>query len=344
MGSMMSSQWRSLAPLPEERVCAGHGLADDGTIIVTGGYVGEPGQFSNTVLSYDRKRNQWKTDLPQMGTGHAGHRCVVCDMKVFVLGGSVEMLDLNKASKSWKTLSPMAQERSGFGAERVGKKIYVFGGQDRNRNVFDSMECFDLETETWESDGGNLPSMPSPRCWFGSAVVGNTIYVVGGMNDKQYKSVSSVMSFDTSSKTWKTLPSMEAKRRDCAVAVVDHFVVAMGGSDHSLALLTIEVYDSKRRAWSSGRIELPKRTNEATFAAVLSKEDGGHEIVVPNQKWRDWKPRERIFAVGATVDAVDFENDLLPIAFQPNNNKIHLNNFFPEKLFGCTNQRWFFGT
>jgi N-acetylneuraminic acid mutarotase len=53
----------------------------------------------------------------------------------------------------------------------------LFGGEDlQSINTFSSNERFDPATNRWEQ----LEPMPTSRHGLGAAVVGNSIYVVGG--------------------------------------------------------------------------------------------------------------------------------------------------------------------
>jgi len=310
-----SSKWVSLASMPEARSHASGGVTQDGTIILTGGNNND-GRILDSVISYDRNNDQWNSDLPPMGTYCYGHGCVVYENKVYVYLDhnaltSVEMLDLDATSNGWTEQNPMAKGRRYLGVERVGKKIYVSGGRDENYKPLDSMECFDLDTNAWETNSANLPTMPSARASFGTTAVENKIYVVGGY-DNGNLAVSTVMSFDTSSNKWEELPSMKTKRAECAVVGVDHFVVVMGGiadtkqksTTWRRLLKTIEVYDTQRQSWLFGRIELSEPMVGA-FAAVIPKEGGGHDILIAGGADGDYTMRK-------VVEAVDFEKHLSP--------------------------------
>ena len=57
----------------------------------------------------------------------------------------------------------------------MSNRIYVFGGEARS-GTFDENEAYDPVTDSWEK----LLPMPTPRHGLGAAIVGRTIYVIGG--------------------------------------------------------------------------------------------------------------------------------------------------------------------
>src|SRR6476646_1795646 len=90
--------------------------------------------------------------------------------------GSSHQPTLTKASE-WRFAPPMLHRRSYTASAELGGKIYVAAGMVGNTgrplNIF---ERFDPETKEWDS----LPLLPEPFSAAAGAVLGETMYVIGG--------------------------------------------------------------------------------------------------------------------------------------------------------------------
>jgi len=92
-------------------------------------------------------------------------------------------LDTNESATSggqWRERSRLPTARSGIAAVSFrlrgsGPRIYVFGGESPE-GTFDVVEVYDPDQDVWTTG----PSMPTARHGLGAAVVGDTIYVIGG--------------------------------------------------------------------------------------------------------------------------------------------------------------------
>ncbi|PIO65584.1 kelch repeat protein [Teladorsagia circumcincta] len=89
--------------------------------------------------------------------------------------------------------------------------------------------------------------MSTVRYYLGSAVIGDCIYAVGGVNDSN-SPLSSAEKYDPRNNEWILLPAMNSKRYSLALAVVDEKLYAVGGindTEHD----TVEVFDPKENEW-----------------------------------------------------------------------------------------------
>jgi len=65
----------------------------------------------------------------------------------------------------------------------VGKKIFIFGGNDRKSNYFNELYSFDTETRVWEKKVPNQRGCKPPVLSRHSAAAhGKKIYFFGGQN------------------------------------------------------------------------------------------------------------------------------------------------------------------
>ena len=88
-------------------------------------------------------------------------------MKIYVVGGQVkngsclssgEVYDVQ--TDQWTALPSLSVTRQAAGMCRWGNKLYLFGGCN-NSGRLDSVECFDLESNSWEC----VAKMPVARSW-----------------------------------------------------------------------------------------------------------------------------------------------------------------------------------
>ena len=289
---------------------------------------------------YEKRINDWillpinlPFDLRSMCVAMSGNR-------IFVVGGEsfadddhmVSRSDLisidvpegklsKLAEQDWETLAPMKDKRSSFACAAHGNALYVFGGRGENGSTELVMaERYDIENDRWTP----LPNMPGGypvACAAG--VVRNKIYVVGGCEcaDDGWKRTDACRVFDTSTQRWEpssaknkegekndgenhtnpfAVPSMNTMRSNLSVAVVDHFLIAIGGVDEGgKKVSTIEVLDTERNLWRYARTVM--RHSGASVVAGFSKKT--NEITVVNTLNTAW------------VETIEFEAGLLSPSF-----------------------------
>jgi N-acetylneuraminic acid mutarotase len=133
------------------------------------------------------------------------------------------------------------------GVEVVHGKIYIFGGHTRIGNRFRptaEFEEYDPQTNTVKQ----LPNLPSARSLFGSVVIGNEIYVIGGTGDKPGSASSQVDAYDTAKGTWSNKAFLNVPRAGLRAAVLGGKIYTFGGYKDKGCV--VEVYDIKTNTWS----------------------------------------------------------------------------------------------
>ena len=88
-----------------------------------------------------------------------------------------------QADGQWVDMPQMPTARSCAGAAVLGSDIYVVGGSPGVRGVdwdvpSSAVEKFDTMRNEWQA----MPAMQVERTALAAAVIGNSIYVAGGMN------------------------------------------------------------------------------------------------------------------------------------------------------------------
>ncbi|CAA7406061.1 unnamed protein product [Spirodela intermedia] len=92
---------------------------------------------------------------------------------------SYYVFDPNSTRRCWTCLQgvpPQCLKREGMSFETTGTKLFVLGGCSWHEDATDDVYFYDASTNAW----GKATSMPTARCYFLSAVLGNKLYVANG--------------------------------------------------------------------------------------------------------------------------------------------------------------------
>ena len=129
----------------------------------------------------------------------------------------------------------------------------------------------------WSVDAG---AMNHPRQYFGSAVLGDKLYAIGGYQDAV---LNSVEVYDLNTRTWSEAASLKEARRDFAcVKISDSQIAVIGGTGEGDAPLTsIEVFDGS--SWTTLPVALP----EAYDYVKAVKVDDTHVWIVGAAWYKD---------------------------------------------------------
>jgi hypothetical protein len=130
---------------------------------------------------FDPATGVWssRAPLPQV---RGGHGAVVLNGKIYVAGGLGDVLQVyDPSTDAWaQYASPWARFTPGVAA--VGGKMYVFGGSAYQTTCCGgplpvaTVDRVDPATATWEQ----VTSMPTARTGLAAAVVGGSVYLIGG--------------------------------------------------------------------------------------------------------------------------------------------------------------------
>src|SRR5207247_4742271 len=102
-------------------------------------------------------------------------------------------------------------------------KIYVAGGIDRTGQATAAAFRYDPAANHWE----RIADLPSPRHHMPLAVVGDTLYAVGGLAEPSFVPESTLWLYREDRNRWEPLTPLPAPREDSDVAVMigKHVVV-----------------------------------------------------------------------------------------------------------------------
>src|SRR6266404_4200052 len=170
--------WSNAAPLPAPR--GGHAaVVVDGKIHVVGG-----GNSQSTLADhseYDPATNTW-TERAPLPRSEGSPAAVAFNGKLYAIGGRSGGTDFGNVyiydavTGRWSD-GPAIEPRGTAGAAVHCGTIYVFGGESQAKNtVLNDVLVLNSSTNAWRA----AEPMPSARNYARAAVLGNSIYLVGG--------------------------------------------------------------------------------------------------------------------------------------------------------------------
>jgi N-acetylneuraminic acid mutarotase len=181
--------------------------------------------------------------------------------KIYAMGGgqgptgtnAVSMYD--PSTNTWQAKAPMLFNRACFGAGVIGNKIYVFGGNGTNAEVYDT------DTNTWTAIAN------CPGRWFnGGAAVDGKLYMIGGSAGQQ----ALVDRYDPGTNTWASVAPMPAARNTVGVAVINGKIYVAGGGSDATPPSTLFVYDPGSNTWVT-KANMPTGRNRLDATAWNGK-------------------------------------------------------------------------
>ncbi len=218
--------WSTIAPLSLPRH-SGAVIEVDGLIYVIGGI-----EYGNTMTIYGQSYN-------------------------VTSGTLVEVYD--PAGDSWRRLADLpypinlmarqAEGRQWPAAASLEGKIYLFGGASLNGDVRDTIDVYDIATDTWTA---GIAGLPEPTCAMSAATLGDTIYLFGGATSidpyapQDY--VSACYAFDPATRSIKQIASMPIARFKTTAIPMNGRILVLGGIS-ATASANAQVYDVATDTW-----------------------------------------------------------------------------------------------
>ncbi len=222
---LASAQWEYLEPMPTPR--EGLAVAElDGKIYAIGGK-NRWGYYALDVVEiYDISADEWFTGPPLLNP-RIYSAAAVHDGKIFVFGGregfwlvdEVEMFDPQVGH--WIEVCNM-YSREGLSATTYGDSIIVLGGKSSMWNYSSCANVFNPIALCW---GDSLPSYPEPRAGHGAAVIGDSLFIVGGVG---YWMLSDVSFYD--GYQWQDGIDLPVELGNTGAAVIGNSIFAVGGN------------------------------------------------------------------------------------------------------------------
>lgn len=232
---------------------------------------------------------------------YGGHVAPVHTYSTTAVSGTFIRMPLANPT-AWEPL-PGGPALQGMNLAAHGGRIYRVGGMEP-RNAPDTptdnwsvaaAAVFDPATNAWS----DLPPLPVPRSSHDVAVVGDTLYVVGGWNmlgaegGEEWCDTMLALDLAAPDRGWKELPQ-PFMRRALITAVAGGRLFVLGGfTDSDEVSPRVDVFDPATGAWSTGP-DLPGGEINGFSAAActvdgaihVSVADGGvHRLSADGRAW-----------------------------------------------------------
>ncbi|RDH74345.1 protein kinase [Mycolicibacterium moriokaense] len=297
------TSWKLGAPLPTPRQMLG--AASDGKLVYALGGSNGTADVA-TVETYDPAADTWSS-LPELPGRRSDFGVAIADGRLVVVGGmsqgqplkSVVALDL--ASQSWNGLPDLATARHGMAVAGVGKTIYSIGGANAagDAQITASAESLKLAPRKPQpaSEWRTLPDAPTERLMTAWTVLGDEIWIAGGM--RHGETLTTVESYNTKTGVWQTQPSLPIPLNHATAATYRGQMVVIGGATDEIAKASDKVFALRDGQWA----ELPalKHARAAGAAAVVNDK----LVVVGGQNDKQLVKQTEVFDGKSWSDAAD---------------------------------------
>lgn len=271
-------------------------------------------------------------ELPTTLTSFGG---AVIDDAVYVYGGTTgashqysvgaqndRLLRMKVAEGTWETIA-QGPRLQGLAMVAHGSSLYRIGGfEARNQSGEEhdlwsvaTVSRFDVQKQQWS----DLPPLPEARSSFDAAVLGDTIYVMGGWamaGDARRVWHETAWKLDLSQDVpqWQPIANAPFERRALAVAAHDGKIYAIGGiTSGDDTTLETDVYDPQSDSWTQGP-ELVGESGMAGFGAAAFATGGRLYVTTVSGTLQRLTADGKSWEVVATLPTGRFFHRMLPIA------------------------------
>lgn len=236
-------------PMLEPRY--GSAVVADGHYLYVIGGANHEGTRLDTVERVDLETGRTQR-WAKLRVARRHHRAVIVGDKIYVLGGTSgyggkltgELSDYagdDPPIEDWRPPDARVMPES------LLKPPKLSGAAANTRIYYEStVEIIDLATGQVTAG----PRMPVAKAFFGCVAVDGRILVIGGQKEKggQAFFTNTTEIFDPRTGQWSKGINMPTPRR-CTAAVVDEFVIVIGGYSGREALKTVEMFSPRERVW-----------------------------------------------------------------------------------------------
>ena len=253
MFRLSTRTWTPLQPMRESRSGASSVVYNHDFIVCGGGQTSMEKLSLNAV--HHHRSKTWENLPVELPHRLFGHRCVIYNGRVIVIGGfgiicldSITEISLVPPCTS-KLLATMPTLTCYHGVAIFGDKIMIVGGVINGGNV--------LEYDMTKNAFRRMASLPYHVCNMEMIKWGDNFIILGGSGKKSI--LSKVLMYNIKSEKSYMLPEMMNKREGCVAAVVEDTILVMGGKDEGGNYLkSVESFRFDRFTWE----ELPDMSEE----------------------------------------------------------------------------------
>jgi serine/threonine protein kinase/N-acetylneuraminic acid mutarotase len=297
------SSWKLGAPIPTPRQMLG--AASDGKLVYAVGGSSGPADVA-AVEAYDPVADAWTT-MPALPQPRSDFGVAITDGRLVAVGGmsagqvvkTVTALDLT--TPTWTDLPDLGTARHGMAVAAVGKSVYAIGGSTGNTDSQDTASAEALKlvprkpqpVSQWRA----LPDAPTARLMTAWTVLGDQIWVAGGM--RHGETLTTVESYNPQTGEWKAQPPLPIPLNHATAATYRGEMVVIGGAEDAIASASNKVFAFRGGNWT----ELPalQHARAAAAAAVV----GDKLVVVGGQDNKKLVPQTEVFDGQSWTEAAE---------------------------------------
>lgn len=293
--------WTLATPIPTPRQMLA--AASDGRLVYTVGGTNGNSDLA-AVEAYDPAARTW-TKLPDLPQPRSDLGVAIADRRLVAAGGqaagqilkSVAVFDLS--AKAWDGLPDMGTARHGMAVDAVGKAVYAIGGSTAagDEQVTSTAEALQLPARLTQpaAQWRSLPDAPTPRLMTAWTVLGDKIWIMGGLRDGA--ALQTVESYDPRTGAWQAQPPLPVPLHHAAAAAYRGEVVVLGGASTDLTQASSKVFALRGGTW----VELAGLTHAraAPAAAVV----GDKLVVAGGQNAKQLVAQTEVFDGNSWRDA-----------------------------------------
>lgn len=221
-----------MAPLPSlpAPLSFASGVVKDGRLYVLGGRT-EAGELSSNIYGFNG--SQWTTATSS--TAFAGAASIAYGSSIYLFGGTMghQGVAYDLDTGAFRDAPDMALAHVAPASVVYQERLYLFGGGNQSAPLPGS-EVFDPTTNQWRV----LANMPSERLGARAVVLGDRIYVIGGV-DRNGAPSARVDVYDPAANTWSLFGALQTPRGAAAVGNLGGRIYVIGGCDGALATLIV---------------------------------------------------------------------------------------------------------
>jgi N-acetylneuraminic acid mutarotase len=217
----------------------------------------------------------------------------LCTAMLVACGNTPEPPAIDAPTSAWSTGPAIPVPRLESGVTALGQSVVVVGGFDTDQqaglDVTKRVDVLDTFEQTWSQ----LPDAPVARHHVQVAVIGTTLYLLGGLDGAADASLTfpargDCYAIDTgdANPQWRQIASMAPgdERGSAAVVVAAPRIYLFGGASTTDALATNIFYDTVVDGWCPGaacapKAELPPLPAPRSHPAALRRGDGTFAVV-----------------------------------------------------------------
>lgn len=299
-------EWQRFAPIGQGAIYE-NGVASVGTdVYIVGGISFDTNntvQSVNTVQVYDTVANAWTlaNGLP-LPINHPNVASV--DGRLYVLGGILGSFMATASSwpavanawsydpwnDTWTALADLPGPKASAAVGVYNSSVYLAGGMTYQAvtvaDALTSVWSYDTASDAWRTD---YPDLPEGRQHVGGAVVGHTLYVVGGrtLNRTLVRDTVFALDLDDVGAGWQTRSPLPTARGGLACAALDGRIYCAGGENPDLGGYGVyeqtEAYDVATDTWEElAPMALPRHGTGAAAVGGKVYIPGGGVITATN--------------------------------------------------------------